>query len=283
MKPGPSFVDWITGRKNDNVTEEEIVSMVNESHEQGNIEASEATMIANIFELDDKEAKDIMTHRKNVVAINADMTLNETAMMILSDGHSRFPVYDEEMDNVIGILYLRDAFLYKEKKGMGNKKLKDIEGLLREAVYIPETRKIQDIFKEMQQKKIHLEVVIDEYGQVSGVVTMEDILEEIVGNIFDEYDEVTVNIVKLSENTYEIDGETPLYEINLKLGIDFGDEDFETLNGYLIAQLDRIPKEDEKPIIDIDRYHYNVLEVKDKMISKVKLTIDEVSEDEDEE
>ena len=283
MKPGPSFVDWLTGKKNDNVTEEEIVSMVNESHEQGNIEASEATMIANIFELDDKEAKDIMTHRKNVVAINADMTLDETAMMILTDGHSRFPVYDEDMDNVVGILYLRDAFLYKEKKGMGSKKLKDIEGLLREAVYIPETRKIQDIFKEMQQKKIHLEVVIDEYGQVSGVVTMEDILEEIVGNIFDEYDEVTVNIVKLSENTYEIDGETPLYEINLKLGIDFGDEDFETLNGYLIAQLDRIPKEDEKPIIDIDRYHYNVLEVKDKMISKVKLTIDEVSEDDEEE
>lgn len=283
MKPGPSFVDWLTGKKNDNVTEEEIVSMVNESHEQGNIEASEATMIANIFELDDKEAKDIMTHRKNVIAINADMTLDETAMMILTDGHSRFPVYDEDMDNVIGILYLRDAFLFKEKKGMGSNKLKDIEGLLREAVYIPETRKIQDIFKEMQQKKIHLEVVIDEYGQVSGVVTMEDILEEIVGNIFDEYDEVTVNIVKLSENTYEIDGETPLYEINLKLGIDFGDEDFETLNGYLIAQLDRIPKEDEKPIINIDRYHYNVLEVKDKMISKVKLTIDEVSEDDEEE
>ena len=177
MKPGPSFVDWITGKKNDNVTEEEIVSMVNESHEQGNIEASEATMIANIFELDDKEAKDIMTHRKNVVAISADLTLDETAMMILGDGHSRFPVYDDEMDNVIGILYLRDAFLYKEKKGMGKNKLKDIDGLLREAVYIPETRKIQDIFKEMQQKKIHLEVVIDEYGQVSGVVTMEDILE----------------------------------------------------------------------------------------------------------
>lgn len=283
MKPGPSFVDWITGKKNDNVTEEEIVSLVNESHEQGNIETSEATMINNIFELDDKEAKDIMTHRKNVVAISADLTLDETAMFILNDGHSRFPVYDGEMDNIVGILYLRDAFLFREKKAMGSNTLKDIDGLLREAVYIPETRKIQDIFKEMQQKKIHLVVVIDEYGQVSGVVTMEDILEEIVGNIFDEYDEVTNNIVKISDNTYEIEGITPLYELSLKLGIDFGDEDLETLNGYLIAKLDRIPKEDEKPVIDVDGCHYNVLEVKDKMISKVRLKIDEKSKNIDEE
>ena len=283
MKPGPSFVDWITGKKNDKVTEEEIVSLVNESHEQGNIETSEATMINNIFELDDKEAKDIMTHRKNVVAISADLTLDETAMFILNDGHSRFPVYDGEMDNIVGILYLRDAFLFREKKAMGGNTLKDIDGLLREAVYIPETRKIQDIFKEMQQKKIHLVVVIDEYGQVSGVVTMEDILEEIVGNIFDEYDEVTNNIVKISDNTYEIEGITPLYELSLKLGIDFGDEDLETLNGYLIAKLDRIPKEDEKPVIDVDGCHYNVLEVKDKMISKVRLKIDEKSKNIDEE
>jgi len=275
MKPKPGIKDFLWGRKNDNVTEEEIVSMVTEGHEQGVIEESELEMITNIFELDDKEAKDIMTHRKNVVCISADMSLDDAAMFILDDSHSRFPVYDDNYDNIIGILYLKDAFVFREKEGRGKEAIKDIDGLLRDAVFIPETRKIQDVFEEMQKKKIHMEVVIDEYGQTAGIVTMEDILEEIVGNIFDEYDEVEHNIVKLSDNVYKILGITPLYELTEELGIEFDDDDYETINGYLIAKIDRIPEDGEKINVDVGKYHYMITEISDKMISTIKLKIDE--------
>lgn len=255
------------------VTEEEIMSMINEGHEQGTILASEAEMINNIFELGDKEASDIMTHRKNIVSINGDMTLEETVKYILSENNSRFPVFIENIDNIIGILHLKDAMIFNENEGLRQSLIKEIPGLLRKAYFIPETRKLDMLFKDMQSGKIHMEIVVDEYGQTAGLVAMEDILEEIVGNIFDEYDEVEDNIILQEDGTYLINGSTPLEDLEDMFDMDFGEYDYDTLNGFLISKLDRIPSMDDRPDIHVDGYHYEIMNVENKMISLVRVTI----------
>ena len=162
--------------KNDSVTEEDIMLMVNEGHEQGVLEAGEAEMITNIVELGDKDAGDIMTRRKQIVALDVSMTLKEAVAYILTEGsNSRFPVYDEDIDDIKGILHLRDTLSCAQKEENLDKRLDEVEGLLRTPHFIPETRNINLLFKEMQSQKIHMEIVVDEYGQTAGNVTMEEI------------------------------------------------------------------------------------------------------------
>ena len=176
------------GDEEGDVTEEEILSMVNEGHEQGVLRASEAKMISNIFDYSDKEARDIMTHRVNIVGIDGNVSLKEAVDFMLSEANSRYPVYIENFDHIIGVIHLKDACRMLENGKDGGRAIKNIRGLIREASFIPETRKINVLFRSMQSIKSHMVLVIDEYGQTSGLLTMEDILEEIVGNIFDEYD-----------------------------------------------------------------------------------------------
>lgn len=257
----------------DNVTEEDIMLMVNEGHEQGVLEAGEAEMITNIFELNDKEAGDIMTHRTNLVALDASMTLNEAVTYILSEAiNSRFPVYEKDIDDIVGILHMRDALVYAEKEENRKKTLEELDGLLREPHFIPETRHIDTLFKEMQSQKIHMEIVVDEYGQTAGIVTMEDILEEIVGNILDEYDEDEEFISKRDDGSFIFDGLTPLEDVGDALEVEFEEEDYDnydTLNGFLISKLDRIPKEGEQPEVEYGGYHFKVLSVENKMVHAV--------------
>ena len=262
----------------DSVTEEDIVSMVNEGHEQGVLLASEAEMITNIFEYSDKEVKDIMTHRTAIVALDGDVELGSAVGYMLNENYSRFPVYYGDIDNIVGIVHFKDAVMAHEQKGYDNVKVKDIKTIVRKAEFIPETRNINDVFKEMQKQKTHMQIVIDEYGQTSGIVTMEDILEEIVGNIQDEYDYEEENIVRDRDNEYIINGMTTLEEIKDSLGIEIDDDDFDTVNGYLISKLDRIPSDNERPEIVDGKYIFKVLEIKNKMISKVqlKITADEI-------
>lgn len=257
------------------VTEKEIISMVNEGHEQGVLQASEAEMITNIFEFGDKEAQDIMTHRKNIIAIDGNATLQEALHFIIGESKSRYPVYDGDIDHIIGILYFKDAVRARETgKGstIAEKKIKNIKGLVREAKFIPETRNIDVLFHNMRAMKIQMVIVIDEYGQTAGLVAMEDILEEIVGNIMDEYDEEEAHIEEKSENEYIIEGLTPLEELEERLDITFGEQDFETLNGFLISKMDKIPDDDEKFETDVNGYHFKVLSVKNKMIENVLVT-----------
>ena len=254
------------------VTEEEIISMVNEGHEQGVLLASEAEMITNIFEFGDKEAKDIMTHRNNIVAIDGDTPLKEAIRFMLSEKNSRFPVYEENIDHVIGILHLKDAMRIHDKDARINIPIRKIPGLLREVKVIPETRNIDALFKMMQSTKTQMVIVIDEYGQTEGLVAMEDILEEIVGNILDEYDEDEKYIEQKSEDEYIIEGKTPLKELEEKLHISFEEEAFETLNGFLISKLDRIPEEDEQFSADAAGYNFKILSVENKMIASVLVT-----------
>lgn len=254
------------------VTEEEIISMVNEGHEQGVILESEAKMINNIFQLGDKAAESIMTHRKNIVAIDGDMTLDETVKFILNESNSRFPVYEESIDNVLGILHLKDAMIYHEDDSLKDKTVASIPGLLRKAHFIPETRKLDVLFKEMQSNKIHMEIVVDEYGQVAGLIAMEDILEEIVGNILDEYDIDEEDIFYQDDGTYLVKGSIMLEDLEEILDVDFDEDDYDTLNGFLISRLDRIPSEDDKPDLYVDGYRYEIVSIENKMISFVKIS-----------
>ena len=179
--------------KQENVTEEDVISLVNEGHEDGNILASEAVMIQNIFEFSDTDVKDIMTHRKNIVAIAGESTLREAISFINDNNMSRYPVYIEDLDNIIGILHIKDILTYYDKDS-DNLKVKDLKDLMSVAEFVPETHGINTLFAKMQSKKRHMVIVLDEYGQVSGLLSLEDILEEIVGDISDEHDDDEASI-----------------------------------------------------------------------------------------
>lgn len=255
------------------VTEEEIISMINEGHEQGVIQASEAEMISNIFELGDKEAQDIMTHRNNIVAIDGTMLLKDAISFILENQYSRYPVYEENLDHIIGILHLKDAMRFYTDESRFNYALKELENLMREPSFVPQTKNIDELFHEMQAQKLQMVIVVDEYGQTDGLVAMEDILEEIVGNILDEYDEENrFVIVEKSEDEFVIEGKTPLEDLEERFGISFADEEFETLNGFLISRLDRIPEPNEQFDVDYFGYNFKILSVNNKMIQSVLVT-----------
>jgi len=249
--------------------EENILSMVNESHEQGYIEASEAEMISNIFEFGDKQAQDIMTDRSNIIAMEAEMTLNDALNFMLNESNSRFPVYKENLDHIIGIIYLKDAFRVARNRSLLDMPIGEVEGLLRSAHFIPETRNVDDLFKTMRATKLQMVMVIDEYGQTSGLVALEDILEEIVGNIMDEYDEDEGHIEQKANNKFIIDGMTPLEELEERFRISFGEVPVETINGFLISKMERIPTEKDRFSITVDGYKFKVIEVENKMVKKV--------------
>lgn len=269
------------GNEND-VTEEEIINMVNEGQEQGILQASEAEMISNIFEFGDKETQDIMTHRNDICGIDASMNIQEVIAYMLDNRNSRYPVYDENIDQIIGILHFKDAMRFHVEEADKNSALKELKGLLREAVFVPKTKNIDELFKEMQSRKLQMVIVIDEYGQTEGLVAMEDILEEIVGNILDEYDTEEEYIEEAGNDEYIIEGKTPLEELEELLGISFEEESFDTVNGFLISKLDRIPDEDEEFDTDYQGYNFKIISVQNKMIQSVLVTKLSVAEEEEE-
>lgn len=265
----PEKIGTVYGKKFlHNDKEEEILSMVNEGHEMGVIESSEVLMISNIFELGDKVAKDIMVNRSNMVALDCAVPLEAAIDFMLQNQYSRYPVYEESMDSIIGVLYLKDALRLHSKENLMNKPIRNIRKLLRKPVYIPETKKIDDIFKFMQAHKVQLAIVINEYGQTAGLISMEDILEEIVGNIMDEYDVDEHHIRKRNDKEYVIDGLTKLEELEELLDIEFHSE-FETINGFLISKMEHIPSDNEKYECIYNGYQFEVLKAKNKMIKSV--------------
>lgn len=267
--------------KTDNVTEEEIITMVNEGQEQGVLEASEAEMIANIFELGDKNAGDIMTHRSAIVALDGHMTLEEVIQKHIDGNYSRFPVYDGDIDNIVGTLHIRDALIMYRNLPNRKKEISKLKSIIRPAYFVPDTRDIDDLLKDMQAEKIHMGIVVDEYGQTAGVISMEDIIEEIVGNILDEYDVEEDSIEHNSDDSYIVDGLTELEDLNKLIGTEIESEDFDTLNGYLISLLNRIPEENETAEITADGYVFRILEVSGNVIRRVEV-VKEKEEDEGE-
>ena len=273
--PHRGFLDKMKkffNRNSEDVTEEEIISLVNEGHEQGFIRESEAEMIHNIFELSDKDAKDIMTHRKQICALNGNMTFSEALDLVLTQPYSRFPVYIEDMDDIVGQVHIKEMLAHARDSACQDVPISDINGLMTPVDFVPETIGITALFQRMQTSKNHLVIVIDEYGQTAGLVALEDILEEIVGNIFDEHDREEHHIVSRTDGTYFMDGSADLEEVAQTLGLEeLAENENDTLNGYLISLIDKIPGDGERFEVETQGFLFRVLSVKDKMIRRVEV------------
>ncbi|NSL52522.1 hemolysin family protein [Calidifontibacillus erzurumensis] len=255
------------------VTEEEIRMMVDVGQEKGTIQEAEKVMINNIFEFDTKTVSDIMTHRTNIVAIPVDMNLKETLHVANVEKYTRIPVYEENIDNIVGILHVKDLFQIIENGDDANFNLRD---LVREPYYVLESIKIDQLFRDMQKNNVHMAIVIDEYGGTDGIVTIEDLIEEIVGNIFDEYDEPELalrEIEEIDEFHYIMAGTTNLHEVENILKVDLPTHEYDTLSGFIIGQLGYIPSVEERPAIEYQNVIFAVEEMNDRRIAKVKVSI----------
>jgi len=250
------------------VTEEEIRMLVDVGEEKGTIHESEKEMINNIFEFDNKTAEEIMTHRTEITALPLDADLEEVINTVNTEKYSRVPVYDDNIDNIVGILHARDLLQYISENN--DKSQFKLSNIIRKAYLVPSSKRADLLFRDMQKSKIHMAVVIDEYGGTAGIVTIEDLVEEIVGNIFDEYDDVENEIEKLDDNTFIIDGLAPLRDVEIQLGLTFPDGDYETLSGFLISCLGRIPAKNERPEVELDGVVFKIEEMDDNRITRVK-------------
>lgn len=265
---GPSSFRKLFSKKVDeDKVEDEILSMVEEGHEQGLIEEGEMELISNIFEFGDKEAKDIMTPRQKIIAVEHTQTVEQALKTAVENNFSRYPVYEEDLDNIIGLVHIKDliAVYMKDPKS-------PIADIVDKAIVTHPTKDVSELLQRMQREKIHMAVVVDEYGQTEGIVTMEDILEEIVGNILDEHDEEQPEeIQKKSEDEYLVDGGATLEDLEDQLGIEFPDEDFETINGFLLYELGRLPEADEKFNIAYQGYEFTPEKIEDNRIMTVRI------------
>ncbi len=262
------------------VTEEEIKMMIDEGEEKGTIERGEKMLLNNVFEFNDIIVSEIMTPRTEMFAIDINDNLEELLDKIDEFKYSRIPVYDEDIDDIKGILFVKDIL-----KPLKEHKKINIKAIMREPYFIPESKDIDELFKEMQQNKVQMAIAIDEYGGTAGLITMEDIIEELVGNIFDEYDEEEIDAKKIDDNTYILSGTTTSYELKKIFNVEIPEGDYETLSGYLIDKLGRIPDDDEHPVIEDEKLTYKVEEIEDKRIKYIKVcrNMNEETEEKEEE
>ena len=263
------------------VTLEEISSMVEVGHEQGFINPVEREMIKSVISFDDKLAEEIMTARTEVYMIDADDRIEDYIDDLLSLKYSRIPVYEEDIDNIVGILYLKDYLLEAYKSGFLNV---DIKAILRPAYFVPERKNINDLFLELKNTRKHMAVLIDEYGGFSGIVTMEDLIEEIMGDIDDEYDHDDPDVKLLEKGTYIARGSVSIKELNSRLEIELDEEteDYDTLGGFIIHHLGYIPDDGDKPELNISGLSFRVEIVEDKRIVTVRISKSESHEKKDE-
>lgn len=250
----------------DVVTEEEIRLLVDAGNETGGIEESQREMINNIFTFDDVSVSDVMTHRKDMTAVPKTATATETAAIALEGGYSRIPVYENQIDTIIGIVLVKDLLPL-----VGKAKDCPVTDLMREVRFVPETAKCRDVFQQMRRDKSQLAIVADEYGGTAGMVTMEDLLEEIVGNIQDEYDDEEAEFTELAEGVWSIAGEADPEDILPKLGIRFEpDDEFDTMSAFVVHLLGRIPEEGETLSAEQDGIRYTLLSYEDNWISRIQ-------------
>jgi putative hemolysin len=249
--------------ESEEVSEEEIRMMVDIGEEKGTIETGERQMIENIFEFNNMTAEDVMIHRTDVVMLWADDSDEEIVRTIEETGLSRYPVYEEDADDVIGILNSRDYFLNARRENP-----RPVRELLRSAYFVPESVRTDVLFRDMQDKKIHLAIVVDEYGGTNGIITMEDLLEEIVGNIYDEFDpQVEQEITQLEPNLWKISGSADLEDVADALDIHLPeDEEYDTLGGLIFAQFSVIPEDGSHPEVEAFGLHIRVEELEDRRV-----------------
>ncbi|MGN1297389.1 MAG: hemolysin family protein [Clostridia bacterium] len=258
----------------ESVTEEEIKMMVDQGEEKGTIKEEEKELINNVFEFNDITVSEIMRHRKDIFAVDINISNGELIEELSKEEYrySRIPVYDETIDEIKGILYVKDVL-----KNINRKSFK-VKNVVKDAYFVSQNRLINEVFKEMQKNKMQIAIIVDEYGGTAGLITMEDILEELVGDIYDEYDKEEKEIEKIDENTYLLAGNIPIYDVNKILNADIPEGDYDTISGFLLEKLGRIPEEEEKPIIETEKVTYKIEEYEDKRILKVKVCKNNIEE-----
>ncbi|MDQ0360140.1 hemolysin family protein [Breznakia pachnodae] len=267
--------------KNDNqVTEEEIRLMVATSSEEGEIDDSEKEMIDNIFEFNDTIVEDVMTHRVDVEALDIDTSYEEVLKYFETAKYTRIPIFEKTLDDVVGILHAKDVLsCISRMNDISEFSLKEI---IRKPVFVPDSKMIDQLFYELKAEKTHIAIVIDEYGGTAGIVTMEDLIEEIVGEVFDEYDDIPIGYRKIGEGQYLMDGSLELDEVEKILDIDLPVDEYDTLNGFIVSKLGRLPEEDDRSSVEDEGYRFRILKVDEKVIEQVKVEKLEKKEEKDE-
>ncbi len=264
----------------ESVTEEEIRMMVDVGEEKGVIENLQKEMINNIFEFDDIDVSDIMTHRTDMVAVEDTDTLKDVVDLSIEHGYSRIPVYHEDQDNIIGIVYIKDLLKYISSDNFPQSD--SPKDYMRDAYYVPFSKSCGSLFDEMTEKRVQMAVVVDEYGGTAGIVTLEDLIEAIVGNIQDEYDNEEEEIVEESENIFTIDGTAYIEEVNELVGDIIPEGDYDTLGGFLISNLGFLPKDEDKNELQFENLKFTILNVDERRIGKVRVEIEPKAETETE-
>lgn len=260
-----SKIFGVSESEEETVTEEEIRMMIDVGEEKGSIKEEEKELINNVFEFNDKTVSEIMTHRKDIFALELSDNIVERLDELDEYKYSRIPVYDETIDEIKGIIYIKDLL----KQIAINKDIK-IKDIMRDAYFVSENKLINELFKDLQKNKKQLAIVLDEYGGTAGIVSMEDILEELVGNIFDEYDEIENDYEKIDENTYIIAGHVSITDLKKILDVEIPEGEYDTLSGYLTELLGRIPEDGEKPVLETNEVTYKIEDYEDKRIKLVK-------------
>lgn len=248
------------------VTEEEILMMVDAGEEKGVIGENAKDMISNIFDFSDTTVVEVMTHRTDIHAVEDTSSVQDVVHLSMKEGCSRIPVYHEDLDTVVGILYVKDLLRFVVPEASPNVL---ITQLMRPAYFIPEGKKCSDLFKEMTERKVQIAIIVDEYGGTEGLITMEDLLESIVGNIQDEYDHEEEEIRKLAENKFTVDGVTPIDEIEDLVGVELPETEYDTIAGLMMERLGRVPSPGEHPSVTIPPLTLTVGTVSDRRITKI--------------
>lgn len=258
------------------VSIEEIRMMINVGEENGVINEIEKEMIDGIFKFDDTLAKEIMTPKINVFAIDIKTPIDEMLSKISEEQYSRIPVYEESIDNIIGVLYMKDLFVKSQKETLTQKSIRE---LLREPYFVPETKNIDELFNEMQSTNTHMSLLIDEYGAFNGIVTIEDLIEEVMGNIFDEYDENNDSIVQTDPYVYLVDGLTSIDDVNESLHLNLPSDIFDTIGGFVVNLLGYIPDLNENRTLEYENILFKIEKVGEKRIDKIKVLLNQNTDD----
>ena len=247
-------------------TEEEILSLVEEGQEKGLIEDDTKSIIENVFDFDDTVAYEIMTHRRDMTTLEDTDDLKTVVDAAISSGHSRIPVYRDDIDNIIGVLYVKDLLKYVGEPAPANFKLSSV---LRPALFVPRTKDCRSLFGYMQKNKTQIAVVVDEYGGTEGIITLEDLIEDILGNIQDEYDNEEEEIRRISDGKFTVDGSTAVEDVEELTGVQLGDDESETIAGFMLSRLGRIPSADEHPVVEAEGLRFTACRTDGRRILEV--------------
>ena len=269
-KKEKNFIERLFGSKDNETkqakTEEEILSLVEEGQEKGLIEDDTKDIIENVFDFDDTAAYEIMTHRRDMTSLEDTDDLQTVVDLAIRSGHSRIPVWRDDIDNIIGILYVKDLLKFVGAPAPANFKLSQH---LRPALFVPRTKNCRSLFSFMKKNRTQIAVVVDEYGGTEGIVTLEDLIEDILGNIQDEYDNEEEEIRKLSDGKFTVDGSTSIEDVEERIGVELSDDDSETIAGFLLSNLGRIPAEGEQPSIEAHGLRFTALQTDGRRITEV--------------